>query len=514
MIGEQTLESRTDTAVALLEMRGISKSFPGVQALSDVSIRLRKGEVHVIVGENGAGKSTLIKILSGVYRADGGEILIDGQKVSIDNPQRALKLGVSVIYQELNLNPHMSIYENIFLGRERTMAFGVLRRGRTIEEARALLDKVGIGVSPRVLVKNLGIAQKQMVEIAKAMSLNARIFVFDEPTSTLSHAETSRLFSLIRDLKASGCGIIYISHRLEEIFEIGDRCTVLRDGRFVGTRAISQMSIPELISLMVGREIDQAAQRTERFATGRVVLRVEGLCYQDVLKDISFDLRQGEILGLSGLVGSGRTELAKCLIGDLRRTSGRILLDDRPVNLSRVTQALSHGIAYVSEDRKKEGLFFLHPVSTNMTIASLRRMVKNGLLRPRLEKNLCLQTGERLRIKTPGLKTQVKNLSGGNQQKVVIAKWLLTKARIFIFDEPTRGIDVGAKAEIHRIMIELLKGGASVIMISSEIPEILALSDRILVLRLGRTQALLENRGLTQEDVLGFAMGAHALGPN
>jgi len=514
MIGEQTLESRTDTGNALLEMRGISKSFPGVHALSDVSIRLTRGEVHVIVGENGAGKSTLIKILSGVYRADGGEILIDGQKVAIDNPQRALKLGVSVIYQELNLNPHMSIYENIFLGRERTMAFGVLRRGRTIEESRELLEKVGIKASPRVLVRNLGIAQKQMVEIAKAMSLNARIIVFDEPTSTLSHAETSRLFSLIRDLKASGCGIIYISHRLEEIFKIGDRCTVLRDGRFVGTRAIAAMSIPELISLMVGRELDPAAQRTERFATERVALRVEGLCYKDVLKDVSFDLRQGEILGLSGLVGSGRTELAKCIIGDLRKTSGSIALDGRPVNLSSVTQALSHGIAYVSEDRKKEGLFFQHSVSTNMTIASIRQMVKNGFISRRLERDSCVATRERLRIKMPGLKTQVKNLSGGNQQKVVIAKWLLTKARIFIFDEPTRGIDVGAKAEIHRIMIELLKGGAAVIMISSEIPEILALSDRILILRLGHTQALLENRGLTQEDVLGFAMGAHALGSN
>jgi len=497
-------------APALLQMRGITKSFPGVRALSDVSFTLEKGEVHVVVGENGAGKSTLIKILSGAYKADDGEVLIDGRKVLMDNPQKALKQGVSVIYQELNLNPYMPIYENIYLGRERTNVFGMLRRSLSIREAHQLLEKVGIDISPRVLVKNLGIAQKQMVEIAKAMSLNARIFVFDEPTSTLSQAETTRLFALIRDLRASGCGIIYISHRLEEIFQIGDRCTILRDGVCIGTRAIAAVSVRELISMMVGRDLGQATRRVESFSKDHVVLRVEGLCLTDVLSDISFELREGEILGLAGLVGSGRTELAKCIIGDLKKTAGRIVLDGAPVSLTSVKRALARGIAYVSEDRKKEGLFLKHQVSTNMTIASLRRISRYGLLSRRAERELCAATQRKLQIRSAGLNTQVRNLSGGNQQKVVIAKWLLTQARIFIFDEPTRGIDVGAKDEIHGIMLELLRHGASIIMISSDMPELLALADRILVMRMGKTQAVLENRGISQEDILSLAVGAHS----
>jgi len=501
----ETIEERDS---CLLEMRSICKSFPGVQALEEVSFSLNRGEVHVLIGENGAGKSTLIKILAGAYTADSGEILINGNPVDITNPRVAIGLGIAVIYQELNLNPFTPIYENVFLGREFVSRFGLLNPGKAIQETKSLLEQCGLDASPKTIVKNLGVGQQQLVEIAKAMSMDARIIVFDEPTSALSDTEIECLFDRIRHLKAEGCGIIYISHRLNELFEIGDRCTVLRDGQYIGTRNIEDIKINELVKMVVGREFKEST-RAHSFVQPQVVLEVENLSYINVLHDINFTLRKGEILGLAGLMGSGRTELAKCIIGEYTKTSGRTLLDGRDTNIGNVNQALKNGIVYLSEDRKKEGLFLQHQVKKNITISSLNRIVKAGFLRFTEEEALCAELKEKLNIKTPGLDVLVKNLSGGNQQKVVIAKWLLSQAKIFIFDEPTRGIDVGAKDEIHKIMEELVEAGASIIMISSEFPEVLKMSDRIMVMHLGRVEAILDNKDLSQEDVFHYAIGAH-----
>ena len=494
----------------LLEVKNVCKSFPGVKALQNVNFSLKKGEVHVLIGENGAGKSTLIKILSGAYHSDQGDIVIDGTRVEIDNPQKAFDVGISVIYQELNLNQFTPIYENVFLGREFRNTLGLLDIPRAIRATEVLLKKCGLEVSPKTPVKDLGVAQQQLVEIAKAMSLDARILIFDEPTSALSDKEIERLFLIIRELKDAGCGIVYVSHRLEEIFEIGDRCTVLRDGEYIGTRKIQDIELNELVSMIVGRDVD-ASKRSASYRTDEDVLKVKGLNYGHILKDISFELKKGEILGIAGLMGSGRTELAKCVIGEFTQTHGDIELNGSPVAIKNVNDALRQGIVYLSEDRRREGLFLNHPVKINMTISSLDDIVMHGLLNFKKELRACLDLKDKLRVKTPGLTTRAQDLSGGNQQKVVIAKWLLTNAQIFIFDEPTRGIDVGAKEEIHKIMEELVQEGASIIMISSEIPEILKMSDRIMVMHLGRIEASLDNHDLTQEDILHYAIGAHKI---
>jgi len=492
----------------LLEMRDICKSFPGVQALDKVSFSVNQGEVHVLIGENGAGKSTLIKILSGAYTADSGDILINGEQVDITNPRVAIDLGISVIYQELNLNPFTPIYENVFLGREFTSRFGLLNSNRAIRETKKLLEQCGLDVSPKTVVKKLGVGQQQLVEIAKAMSMNSRIIIFDEPTSALSDTEIEILFSRIRRLEAEGCGIIYISHRLKELFEIGDRCTVLRDGQYIDTKRIEEVKIDELVKMVVGREFKESV-RARTFVAPQEVFKVENLSYNNLLHDVSFTLRKGEILGVAGLMGSGRTELAKCIIGEYKKSAGRTILNGRDTNIISVNRALKKRIVYLSEDRKKEGLFLQHQVKKNITISALKRIVKTGLLNFAREETLCGELKDKLKIKTPGLDVLVRNLSGGNQQKVVIAKWLLSQASIFIFDEPTRGIDVGAKDEIHKIIEELVEAGASIIMISSEFPEILKMSDRIMVVHLGRVEAILENKGLSQEDVFHYAIGAH-----
>jgi len=491
-----------------LEMKSICKSFPGVKALENVNFSLRKGEVHVLIGENGAGKSTLIKILSGVHRLDNGEIYMNDKKVHIKNPRHALDLGISVIYQEFNLNPFTPIYENIFLGREFTTSFGFLNISKVIKEASKLLEIVGLKISPVTIINQLGVAQKQLVEIAKAISIQASIVVLDEPTSALSDKEVKRLFKIVRDLKKKGCGIIYISHRLEEIFDIGDRCTVLRDGKSIGTMNVDQIEVKKLVNMIVGRKFNES-KRTKTYVSDNCMLKVEGLNYGHILKNINFDLKKGEILGVAGLMGSGRTELAKCIIGEYKKTDGKIYLEGEPVNIHNVNDALRNRIVYLSEDRKQEGLFLNHPIKRNITISSLDQLVHIGLLDFKKEVKMCSVMKDKLRIKTSSLSTLTKNLSGGNQQKVVIAKWLLTKAKVFIFDEPTRGIDVGTKDEIHKIMEELVRNGASIIMISSEIPEIIKMSDRIMVMRFGNIEVILENKELSQEDVFHYEIGAH-----
>jgi len=499
-----------NTTDRLLEMTNISKTFPGVKALQDVDFSLRGGEVRILIGENGAGKSTLMKILAGVYNSDSGRIIFNGHSLDIDSltPRKALEYGISTIYQELNLNSYTSIYENIFYGKELVNAGGFINIKREIEVTKSLLDVVGLDVDPREKIMKLSIAQMQMVEIAKALSTNAKLIIFDEPTSSLSETETNRLFTIIKELKAKGYGIIYISHRLEELFAIGDTCTVLRDGCYIGTEDVKNLTVPKLINMMVGRDVD-ASQFHTRTPQEEVILDVKNLCYGPKVQDISFNLRKGECLAFSGLVGSGRTEVSKTLIGEYRKESGTITFKGKEIQNRSVEESVAHGIVYLSEDRKKEGLFLKHSLQMNITVASLKKISRKLFLDPRKLRKAALESIGKLRIKTPGPAVLAETLSGGNQQKAIIAKWLLTEAEVFIFDEPTRGIDVGAKAEIYTLMDELLRNGASIIMISSEMPEVLRMADRILVMREGCSQIVLDNKNLTQEDVLHYAIGAN-----
>lgn len=491
----------------LLEMKNICKVFPGVVALNQVSFSLRAGEVHVLLGENGAGKSTLIKILAGAYTKTAGEILIHGQSVSIEQPTDASKYGISVIYQEFNLNPYMPIYENIFLGKEPLTKLGLINKRQAIEKSRVLCQSVGLDVSPLTRVKDLSVAQKQLVEIAKALSMDVKILVLDEPTATLTDKEIERLFELIGQLKRQGVGIIYISHRMAELKQIGDRCTVLRDGCCIGTVELAQVSEDDLIRMMVGREV--TFERKKNGSLGdEIVLEVKNLCYDRILKDISFELRKGEILGIAGLVGSGRTELAKCIVGEYRANQGQVLVEGRLLKNSSPATAIEQGVVYLSEDRKAEGLILKHDVKTNVTLPALRKILAGPFLDKTREKSLVSELVEQLKIKTGNLETLAGNLSGGNQQKVVVAKWLLTGAKVYIFDEPTRGIDVGAREEIYKIMEMLIESGASIIMISSDLVEILKMSDRVLVMHDGEVTGILENtEELTQEKILSYAIG-------
>lgn len=499
-----------NTTDRLLEVTNISKAFPGVKALQNIDFSLESGEVRILIGENGAGKSTLMKILAGVYTPDSGSIRFDGHDIDIDSftPRKALECGISTIYQELNLNSYASIYENIFYGKELITKGLFIDIKRQIEFSRSLLAVVGLDADPREKIMNLSIAQMQMVEIAKALSTNAKLIIFDEPTSSLSETETNRLFEIIRELKAKGHGIIYISHRLEELFEIGDTCTVLRDGCFIGTEDVKDLTVPRLINMMVGRDVDASLAHT-RTPQEEVVLDVRNLCYGPKVQDICFNLKKGECLAFSGLVGSGRTEVAKTLIGEYRKEHGTIVFKGKEIQNRSVEESVAHGIVYLSEDRKKEGLFLQHSLQMNITVSSLGKLARGLFLDQGRLRAAALDSISKLKIKTPGPMVRAETLSGGNQQKAIIAKWLLTKAEVFIFDEPTRGIDVGAKAEIYALMDELLRNGASIIMISSEMPEVLRMADRILIMREGCSQIILENKNLTQEDVLHYAIGAN-----
>lgn len=491
----------------LLEMKGISKEFAGVKVLHEVQLKVKHGEVHVLLGENGAGKSTLIKILAGAYTKTSGEIFINHEPVQIQEPADAFRYGIGVIYQEFNLNPYMSIYENLFLGKEHTNKVGFINRKRSIKEAEKILVRVGLEVTPVTLVKNLSVAQQQLVEIAKALISNVQILVLDEPTATLTDNEIEKLFTLIKELKADGVGIIYISHRMAELRRIGDRCTVLRDGSYVDTVTLHEIEDGELIKMMVGRKVE-FIKRTGHFVTGQEMLRVQNLAYANFLKDISFSLRKGEILGVTGLVGSGRTEMAKCIIGEYTASGGDIFIQGKKVSFKSPAEAISQGVVYLSEDRKNEGLILKHSILANITLASLAKITRAGLISLAWEKEYAGSLVGRFKIKTHSLDTQTAYLSGGNQQKVVVAKWINTQASIYIFDEPTRGIDVGARQEIYHIMEELIRAGASIIMISSDLVETLKMSDRILILRQGRVADCLENNlELDQEALLQHAIG-------
>ena len=491
----------------LLTVEGVRKGFPGVQALDGVQFELHRGEVLALVGENGAGKSTLMKILSGIYAMDEGSISIDGHRVEIDSPHAAQTLGVSIIHQEIHLMPHLTVAQNIWIGRE-------VKRGPFLDEGalnrrtRAFLADLGIDLDPKRLVGDLTVAQQQMVEIAKSLSYEStKILIMDEPTSAISASETEVLFALIRSLQERDVGIVYISHRMEELRQVADRVTVLRDGRYIGTRAITDVDDSEIIAMMVGRDLAHEG----RGAHGKgdaddVVLSVRGLCTRDLLRDVSFDLHRGEILGFAGLMGAGRTETARAVIGADAITAGTISVNGREVKVSRPDVAVGHGIGYLPEDRKLHGLMLEQDVDFNTQIASLRDYSGPlGLMRAGVGRRVTEGFIRSLRVKTPSSRTTVKNLSGGNQQKVVIAKWLARRCDVLIFDEPTRGIDVGAKEEIYKLLGDLVDEGKSIIVISSELPEILRLAHRVVVMAGGRITGELGPDDADQESIMALA---------
>jgi ribose transport system ATP-binding protein len=496
-----------DPTTAVLEMRGIVKTYPGVHALKGVDFDVLPGEVHALVGENGAGKSTLMKIMAGAETMDSGEVRLDGQPVTIDSPHRAMDLGINIIYQEFNLVPYLSVAENIFLGREPKAAIpGFVDFRRMHEEAQRLMDSLGVKVNVRTEVARLSIAQQQMVEIAKATSKNSRVIAMDEPSATLTDHELRNLFDLIRTLKERGVGIIYISHRMEEIFEIADRVTVMRDGERVGTHSVRELTREDIIRMMVGRELKET--KFNRAATiGKPLLEVRGLTRHGVFRDISFQVRAGEILGIGGLVGAGRTEVARAIFGADPLDAGEILIDGQPVRIANPRDAIRHGVGLVTEDRKSQGLVLGMAVRENVTLANLGALTAAGFVRAGEERGVAEKYVKDLGVRTPSIEQTVRNLSGGNQQKVVLSKWLYTDSRVLIFDEPTRGIDVGAKDEIYELMNALAEQGKAMIMISSELPELLRMSDRILVMHEGVITGELSGEKATQEAVMHLATG-------
>ncbi len=492
---------------ALVRMEGINKAFPGVQALTDAQLTLHAGEVHVLIGENGAGKSTLMKILCGSYTADSGNIYLEGNPIRIHSPHSARQHGIVMIHQELLMAENVTVAENIFMGREPMRALGMVDRKRMEREADEILNGLlQANVSVDVPVQALSVARKQMVEIAKAISTHARVIVMDEPTSSLGESEIKTLFSQIRQLKEQGTCIVYISHRMEEIFEIGDRVTVMRDGCFVRTCAVREIDMERLIQLMVGRELgEQYPARTVR-SSETVALEVSHLNQGQELFDLNLKVHQGEILGIFGLVGAKRTEMAKAIFGASHRDGGEIKVMGERVQIQTTKDAIRHGIALIPEDRKLEGLVEIMGVGDNTVLPILKRLQSGPFFNRRKAAAAAAQYAERLSVKTPDLRRMVRSLSGGNQQKVVIAKWLASEARVIIFDEPTRGIDVGAKSEIYRIMNQLLEQGVGIVMISSEMPELLGISDRIMVMKEGRFTAEFSKGEATQEEILKCAM--------
>jgi ribose transport system ATP-binding protein len=496
-----------DGGASFLQLQGIVKRFPGVVALNGVGLDVRAGEVHALLGENGAGKSTLIKIIAGVYRADAGEIRIDGRPVAVRNPHDAQVLGISTIFQEFTLAPDMTVAENIFLGREplRIRALSIVDRRELTRRTREVLASLDLQINPEAAIKHLGVAQQQMVEIAKALSLDARLIIMDEPTATLTSHEIDRLFEAIDRLKRRGVAIVYVSHRLDEVKAIGDRATILRDGAYVGTVPVASTTIDEMIRLMVGRDLKDKFPKVA-VEPGDEVLRVEQLTRKGILHGISFGVRRGEIVGIAGLVGSKRTETARAIFGADPIDSGRIFLHGLPVKVRTPADAIANRIALVPEDRKRHGVFASLSVWENVVISALRHFSRSGVLDLRRAKQRAQASVSSLRVATPDLEKRVLELSGGNQQKVVIAKWLNTNAELFLFDEPTRGIDVGAKIEVYRLMGELLSRGAAIVMISSELPEILGLSDRILVMRDGRICGEFDRADATEENILNCAL--------
>ncbi|WP_105371168.1 sugar ABC transporter ATP-binding protein [Neorhizobium huautlense] len=489
----------------LLTAEDVRKEFPGVVALDDVSFRLKRGTVHALMGENGAGKSTLMKVLAGIYQPDKGTVRLRGAEIRLRSPLDALENGIAMIHQELNLMAYMTVAENIWIRREPLNRFGLIDHGEMYRRTEELFGRLNIQIDPEARVGDLSVANRQMVEIAKAVSYESDVLIMDEPTSALTEREVDHLFQIIRDLRTQGIGIVYITHKMNELFEIADEFSVFRDGRYIGTHASTEVTRDDIIRMMVGREITQMFPK-EDVPIGDTVLSVKNLNLKGVFHDVSFDVRAGEILGVAGLVGSGRSNVAETLFGVTSATSGTIEIDGQAVVIDSPTTAIRHRMAFLTEDRKDTGCLLILDVLENMQIAVLQdKFVSKGFVQEAELSGVCEDMCRKLRIKTPSLAERVENLSGGNQQKVLIGRWMLTDPRILILDEPTRGIDVGAKAEIHRLVCEMARKGVAVIMISSEMPEVLGMSDRIMVMHEGRVTGFLDRAEATQVKVMDLA---------
>ncbi len=489
----------------ILEIKGVSKSFVGVKALQNVSFQVRKGDVHALLGENGAGKSTLMKILSGAYNKDCGQIFVNGKEAEIRNTKDSERLGIAIIYQELNLIPDITVAENIFLARQ-PKKHGLLDWKKMTEDAEEILDYMDVAINPRAIVSSLSVAQQQMVEIAKAISLHSKLLIMDEPTSTLTEGETRKLFSVINNLKSKGISMIYISHRMEEIFEICDSYTVLRDGTFVHSGEIKEVDVNQIIEYMVGRSL-ASVYPEKKNKVGEVILEADHISNGKEVKDVSFSLRKGEILGFAGLVGAGRTETLKAVFGADSGAKGEIKINGKPVQIRSPRDAIKLGIGFLPEDRKKEGLVVDLPVLDNTVMAKPEKAMEHGMFSAKKAKEICQKYIRELLIKTPSEMQKAKFLSGGNQQKVVLAKWLNCEPEIIVLDEPTRGIDVNAKMEIYNIIVKLAEEGKSIIMISSEMPELIGLCDRVIVMHEGCVTGELDRRTLSQQQIMHYATG-------
>ena len=493
------------TSEYLLTAEGVRKEFPGVVALDDVTFRLKRGSVHALMGENGAGKSTLMKILAGIYHPDKGTVRLKGVDIRLESPLDALENGIAMIHQELNLMAPMTVAENIWIRREPLTRLGFVDHKEMNRKTAELFNRLNISIHPQTKVGELSVANRQMVEIAKAVSYESDVLIMDEPTSALTEREVEHLFQIIRGLRDQGIGIVYITHKMSELFEIADEFSVFRDGKYIGTHASTDVTRDDIIRMMVGREITQMFPK-EDVALGEVVLSVKNLTLNGVFRDVSFDVRAGEILGVAGLVGSGRSNVAETIFGVTPASSGTIEIDGKPVDVFSPTEAIRNRMAFLTEDRKETGCLLILNVLENMQLAVLQdRFVKNGFVEQSTLSAECEDMCRKLRVKTPNMNERIENLSGGNQQKVLIGRWMLTNPRILILDEPTRGIDVGAKAEIHRLVTEMAKTGVAVIMISSEMPEVLGMSDRIMVMHEGRVTGFLDRAEATQIRVMDLA---------
>lgn len=494
----------------ILEMNNISKEFPGVKALDNVTLKVRPGTVHALMGENGAGKSTLMKCLFGIYKAETGEIILNGKKVNINDSRTALNLGISMIHQELLSVPYRNVMENIWLGRFPVSGFGpfkLVNKRKMYNDTKKLFQDLNMDIKPNTIVGSMSVSRVQSMEIAKAVSHNSKVIIMDEPTSSLTENEVKHLFKIINDLKSRGTAIIYITHKIDEIHQIADEVTIMRDGKCVGTWPVSELTTDMMIARMVGRELTNIYPARSN-VPGDVLMKVEGLTspFEKSFKDVSFELKRGEILGIGGLVGAQRTELVEAIFGLRAISSGRIIINGQQVNIKSAIDAKKHKIALLTEERRATGIFPVLSVMENSVVANLKKYVnKLFLLKDKQIREAANASIERLRIKTPSFKTLIKDLSGGNQQKVLVARWLLTEPEIFLLDEPTRGIDVGAKYEIYTIIADLAKQGKSIIMISSEMPELIGMSDRIMVMCEGRVSGIIDGKGATEEEIMRLA---------
>ena len=489
-----------------IEMKGINKSFGTNQVLKDAGFYLKDGEVHALMGENGAGKSTLMKILTGVYTKDAGTVIVDGQEVCYKTPQEAEKAGIVFIYQELNVLFDLTVEENLFMGKEITKKFGVCDKKAMRAKAQEVMDRMGVRIPVNAVMSDLSVGQQQMVEICKALMVDAKVIIMDEPTAALTESETEGLFKVIESLRQKGVSIVYISHRMEEIFRLCDRITILRDGEYVDTRYIKDITMDDVVRMMIGREIgERYPQRTAKI--GEEVLRVEGLSHQKFFKDVNFSVRAGEVLGVSGLMGAGRTEIMQTIFGNMPKVAGKVFINGQEVNIKNPRQAMAAGIGFITEDRKTEGLLLEKSIAENIELANLNKVSKNAVLSKAKGKELVQKGIEEFRIKCFNAQHLCNNLSGGNQQKVVLAKWIYTDPKILILDEPTRGVDIGAKKEIYSVINDMAAKGVAVIMVSSELPEVLGMSDRIMVVHEGHVTGIIDGKTADQEKVMTLATG-------